>query len=276
METWRWIDYGPSDGATHMAIDRAVLEHAGDFGRPTIRTYSWVPPAISLGYHQPETAVDLERCRAEGVDVVRRPTGGRAVFHAMEVTYSVVMPGTSAYAAMGIGELYRTISEGLARGIRKLGVPAELEKRSVDLRAHYQDAASVSCFSAAARHEILVDERKLVGSAQRRLSGGMLQHGSILTGDAHLDLCRFLAGMNEGARGRMRRMMSEKTATIGQALGREAGYDEVVRALRQGLEEALSISLVDGELESEETEMLDRLRIDSSILSTVTMDVLNR
>lgn len=267
--TWRWIDTGFADGATQMAADQAILECSAQVGMPTMRVYRWQPYCISLGYHQKLESLDPAACESAGVHVVRRPTGGRAVYHAQEVTYSVIIPKSSTQYLDNVAALYMMLSEGLARGLRQMGVAAELEKRSVDLNAHYKKDLSVSCFSAAARHEILVEGRKLVGSAQRHLTEGMLQHGSILTGDAHLDLPDFLSGGKPEERARLRRAIAAKTVSIGSALGRDVEYDEVTPHLREGMAQEVGIDFVDGALTPEELARVEALRSRFALLPSL-------
>ena len=257
METWRWIDSGWSEGAAHMAVDQATLDYAEIVARPTMRVYRWRPYCISLGFHQKQDRIDIERCSRDGIDIVRRPTGGRAVFHAEEVTYSVVIPKGSESFSSKLEEVYNAISRGLAAGIRKLDVPARLQKRSMDLRNHYKTSISVSCFSAAARHEIMLDEKKLVGSAQRQLPHALLQHGSILTGRAHLDLPDYLADTDEESAGRMKDMIAGKTISIGEYLKRSVHYQEVAHAIKAGMEEELAIKFVDRALIQQEKQQAD-------------------
>ncbi len=242
MDVWRWVESDSADGATQMATDWAILENAKDVGIPTVRVYRWNPYCISLGYHQSVESIDLNKCQDGGVDVVRRPTGGRAVFHAEEITYSVVIPEGSSEYSESVGDVYHFISRGLVRGIWKFGVPGELQRRSPDLRTHYQTPLSVSCFSAAAKYEVVVGGKKLVGSAQRRVSGGVLQHGSILTGDAHLTLPVYVVGVGAEERKRMRRVMEEKTVSIGGYLGKKVDYREMIEAIRRGMEEEVSVA----------------------------------
>ncbi len=275
MESWRWIETNPADGALHMAVDASLLQHAGratadETGsklEPVFRVYRWSPFCISLGYHQRVESVDLDRCRNAGLDVVRRPTGGRAVFHAEEVTYSVIIPRSSESFADSTGEVYGRISRGLARGLGLLNVDARLEKRSVDLKAHYETMPSVSCFSAAARYEIVIDGKKLVGSAQKRDPAGVLQHGSILTGPAHLDLPLYLSDLEEEDRRRLRTIREKKTITLSECMDREPTWEEVTTALRRGLEEELSVSFEDSELTDEEMQRAEAVRGEFEILS---------
>jgi lipoate-protein ligase A len=239
-----------------MAVDACLLQNAGSgpagdedaCPEPVFRLYTWAPHCISIGYHQTLDSIDLDRCKDAGIDVVRRPTGGRAVFHAEEVTYSVIIPRKSELFAGSTQEVYGLISRGLARGLKLLGVDARLEKRSVDLRSHYETMPSVSCFSAAARYEIVIDKKKLVGSAQKRDPAGILQHGSILTGPAHLDLPRYLTGMDEKTRAQLRAIMEKKTITLKDCLDHDPTWEEVTKVLRRGLAEELSVEFIDSEL----------------------------
>jgi len=266
--TWRWIAYGPADGATQMATDRAVLESAGDLGTPTMRVYGWRPFCISLGYHQDAETLDLERCAEDGVDVVRRPTGGRAVLHAEELTYSLVFPKDHAAVRGSIGEVYRRVSEGLAAGLRRQGIPAVLEKRALDLQSHYRTTESVSCFSAAARHEILVEGKKLVGSAQRRTEWGVLQHGSILLGDAHLRLPYYLKAYGTEDKERLRRIMAEKTTHAGDHLSTETHSPALADSIRGAMEEAFSMTFEAAGLTADEEKKVEILRERFSIFDS--------
>ena len=268
MERWRWIESGSADGATQMAIDRAILENADSFGKVTVRIYRWQPYCVSLGYHQSVENIDLEKCQQDGIDVVRRPTGGRAVLHAEEITYSIIIPAGGLPFSTSVGDVYNFISRGLVRGIQKLGVPAEIQKRSLDLRSHYKTPLSVSCFSAAARHEVVIEEKKLVGSAQFRLAGRILQHGSILMGDAHLALPDYLKGIKHKDKNWLRLIMKKKTISINRYLGRKIEYREAAKALRQGIEEEFSVEFEDGGLTEKEQEQILSLRKVFSILST--------
>ncbi len=262
MQKWRWIDTGEADGATQMALDMAVLQCSAITKMAAMRVYAWNPFCISLGYNQDLGSINKAACEKAGIHVVRRPTGGRAVYHARELTYSVIIPKTDPSYDSRVAQMYHLISRGLARGIQTLGVPAVLEKQTVDFKAHYKDPISVSCFSAAARHEILVNGRKLVGSAQRHMESGMLQHGSILTGDDHLDLPSFLSEGNEAVRLRLRKTIDSKTISIGQYLNREVSYKEAANAVRAGMEEEAGIRFEDQALIPEEEKCMNALRSD--------------
>lgn len=171
----RLISDGPLDGAANMARDEALLESARQGGPPAVRLYGWSRPTLSLGAHQPSSDVDLVACRARGIDLVRRPTGGGAVLHDAELTYAVAgRLGEPPFPSSVVG-IYDTIAAALLAGFARLGVQAVASRSS-----GRGGPAPAHCFSAPSAREILVAGRKLAGSAQLRRSGAFLQHGSIL------------------------------------------------------------------------------------------------
>jgi lipoate-protein ligase A len=177
---WRFIDSGPGPGPSNLALDEAIFEavRKGE-SPPTLRLYRWSAPALTIGYAQDrDRDVDTAACRARGIDVIRRVTGGRAVLHAAEVTYSVSAPAGLPGFAGGLEEAYRRVAEGLLAALRLLGLDAAAPAAVASGRPpRLRDPA---CFAAASRYEIAVAGRKLIGSAQRRKEGAFLQQGSIL------------------------------------------------------------------------------------------------
>jgi lipoate-protein ligase A len=266
MESWRWIESKAADGATNMAIDQALLENAIFFGKPTMRVYRWTPHCLSLGYHQSDNTIHFDMCRHRHIDVVRRPTGGRAVLHAEEVTYAVIVPRNASIFQHSIAAVYNLISRGLLAGIQKLGVPAKFEKRSIDLRHHYKRLSSVSCFSAAARCEIVVNGKKLIGSAQRHLSNGILQHGSILLGSTHLVFPELLKDIGQDVQQKMKRKLRSNTVSLQECLGREVSFKEVVTNIKKGMEEKLSVRFIQSDLTKQEEALSRQLWHRFSIL----------
>ena len=177
-DAWRLLVDAPAGGAWNMAVDEVLLDGvAAGAAAPTLRFYGWSPACLSLGYFQPFDVVDLEGCRALGVDVVRRPTGGRAILHDCELTYSVALPASVLGHDSGVLPSYYRLSLALQDGLRRLGVPATLAPQSA---ASGPPEHGPVCFDRPSAHEILLRGRKLVGSAQMRRGGGLLQHGSIL------------------------------------------------------------------------------------------------
>lgn len=248
-----------------MASDRVVLENIDKTGLPVMRVYRWKPYCISLGFRQESSTIDIEKCKENGVDVISRPTGGRAVFHAEELTYSVIIPQNNSFFSGGVQKVYEAVSRGLIRGIRKLGVPAELQKRSLDLRSHYKTSISVNCFSAAARSEVLVEGRKLIGSAQRHLQQGILQHGSILTGDKHLDLPYYLSGLKKEEADKMSERLKGMTVSMGNYLGKEVSIKKLTDAVKQGMIEELDIEFDDSEFIDDEKRKIEKCRNEFSV-----------
>jgi lipoyl(octanoyl) transferase len=245
---WRLIVDGAADGARNMAIDEAILDAVVEGKeQPTLRLYAWSPPCLSLGRNQPLGDVDLEACRAAGADVVRRPTGGKAILHTDELTYSVALPAGDPRAAGDVVEGYRRLSEGLLAGLRRLGlaaVPADGEKR--------QGAQpGPACFETPSNHEITVGGRKLVGSAQWRTRGGVLQHGSLPLEGEITRIVEYLA-FPEAERQAQRRALRARACTLEEALGRRVPFAEAARSLAEGFAEALGVTLIPGGITAEE------------------------
>ncbi len=228
------INTGAHDGAWNMAFDveRAEALDRGDAG-PMLRVYTWNPWCISLGRHQDAGDIDQERVDAAGYHIVRRPTGGRAILHAQELTYSVVMPSEGR----SIMDVYRQISEALTAGLRKLAPDIGIAKSQPDFQKLYKEPGSIPCFSSSARYEIEFGGRKVVGSAQRRIGSAVLQHGSILIGEAHLALADFLA-VDEEVRGQLRQDMLRHTITLSEIAGAAVTVDDVASAVTQGFIES--------------------------------------
>ncbi len=250
---WRLIEDDAAPGAWNMAVDEAMLlGHADNLAPPTVRFYDWSPACLSLGRFQ-------EYCRlqvAAGVEVVRRPTGGRAVWHQHEITYSaVVREDLLPEGATSVVGAYRWLSDGLVNGLKALGVEAALA------RSHKSTAPRGStpnnCFNSAAQCDFLVEGRKLIGAAQARKRGAILQHGSIL-----LELDETM--WNKMLGGEMRNSISLR------ALGLKASRAEIIKVLANGMEETLQHPLQSGELTPHETEMANQLHRDQRGL-TVTV-----
>jgi lipoate-protein ligase A len=208
---------------------------------PALRLYRWSPPALSLGFHQDISRIDTAACAAAGVDVVRRPTGGRAVLHADELTYCVAMET----GGRGVMAVYRAVSAALVRGLRIFGVHTELVRSDPRLPVLEREDASIPCFSSSARYEITWRGRKLVGSAQRRYTTHerdvVLQHGSILTGPAHRRLPEFVAASPE-VRARLREDLESRTTDLTSITGRAPDPDLLADAVRRGFEEEWGIA----------------------------------
>ncbi len=184
----RIFDDGPLPGAVNMRRDAALLaaQRVGD--PPVLRLYRWSPPAVSLGYHQDEVDFAREAIAARGYGLVRRPTGGRAILHADELTYAIVGASPSATFGATLHATYAAINRALLSFLQDLGLRPDVS--AGESRA---DARGLVCFRSAGQHELTVGGRKLAGSAQRRRDGLFLQHGSLLTGPRHAELAELLA-----------------------------------------------------------------------------------
>jgi lipoate-protein ligase A len=179
MLEWRLIRSGFQTGAMNMALDEALLSTVAEgVSPPVLRFYRWRPATVTIGYAQSVARdIDLEICHQAGLDVVRRSTGGRAVLHDHEVTYSVIAPSVSGLFGNSVLDTYRVISEVLQKALRQLGLPAELVAGRP--RGGQQHATKSVCFSAPSQYELVIEGRKVAGSAQKRHGQAFLQHGSI-------------------------------------------------------------------------------------------------
>jgi lipoate-protein ligase A len=230
---WRVVVDGPATGAENMARDRALLDELVAGERPaTLRFYSWRPACISLGLGQPEDVLDLERVRAAGLDVVRRPTGGQALLHDDELTYSVVASQMDPVVGGTLMRTYHALTEaflaGLATfGIEGVGAPCEPRPAS---------GLTPVCFASASAEEVLVDGRKLLASAQWRSRGAFLQHGSLLLSDRQGELPSYLH--DEAAR-----ELRPMSISLGELLPTLPSRQELVAAICAGFESTLGVTL---------------------------------
>ena len=251
--TWRLLRSSPTDGATNMAVDEAILRAvAAGLAPPTLRLYAWKPPCLSLGRGQPLADVDLQAVQAAGFDLVRRPTGGRAILHVDELTYSLVAPEAEPRVAGSIVESYRRLSAGLMRGLERLGIAG----LAADQRVENRRLEGPVCFEVPSDYEIVTGGRKLVGSAQMRAQGVVLQHGALpLYGDI-TRICPLLTARPDPARVRAR------ATTVEEALGRPVTWDEAAEALAAGFAEALNLRLEPSTLTDEEWTWAKKLRME--------------
>jgi lipoyl(octanoyl) transferase len=258
---WRLvIDDQPRSGAANMAIDQAIAEAcAAGESLPTLRFYQWKPPAVSLGRHQPHAEVDRAAVVAAGYEVVRRPTGGRAILHTDEFTYSVAAAQSEAWLTGGVMDAYLNISNALLAGLQGLGVVAQ--KAPASVRAGSD--VSAACFEVPSAYEITAGGRKLMGSAQSRRAGYVLQHGSLpLSGDI-TRLIDVLVLEPEAAQS-LRTDLTARACTLAQALNvpensPDVQFAFVCAAMRQGFEETLALTLKQAQLAPSELRRAARL-----------------
>jgi lipoate-protein ligase A len=228
--TWDFLNTGFHPGAFNMDLDRSLADRLlkGE-GNPTLRVYAWDPPAISIGYNQSMDDFDTRKLREAGVDIVRRPTGGRAILHAHELTYSVVMKTENRT----LREIYRLINEALLRGLCVLGIDARLVDATDSVEAMYRNPSSIPCFASSSKSEIQFNGRKLLGSAQRRYGDVVLQHGSLLLGPQHQRLMEFLSRPPER---QAEESLSARAIDAETILGRDVTFEEAAAAVKLGFE----------------------------------------
>lgn len=189
---WYLIKEISQNGAFNMALDSYLLENPPEY--PLLRFYSWSPPAITIGYNQRSLYYNKEKCDQLGIDVIRRPTGGRAVYHNREITYSIIIPNNIYLFDFSINELHKAISTAIVTGLQQLGLPVRLREKRWNKKLTPKDINP--CFESTSRFEISIENRKLVGSAQRRNRNAALQQGSILLKDEQSILFRLLTDSN--------------------------------------------------------------------------------
>ncbi len=222
---WRYEDGGIGTGERNMAADLDLLGKIRE-GEAIVRLYQWQPYCISLGKNQSSELVRTERCRLDGVDIVHRPTGGRAVLHAEELTYCVAV----VEEHLGHAEwVYWRIGEILVQALCHIGVPASLARVGDDLRRAYHTPSGLSCFSSTTEYEVQAEGKKIVGSAQRRMDGKILQHGSILLGPYHRRIVEYLHVPSEQAEA-MKQMLIQKTTDVSHYTADTASLKEILRA----------------------------------------------
>ena len=246
-----------------MARDEAILS-AVTTGQvlPTLRLYGWQPACLSLGYGQHIAEVDESRLTARGWSLVRRLSGGRAILHVDELTYSLSLPAGHPLAAGSVVDSYQRISAALLKAVQRLGATSETARRDVTKRA---DIKAV-CFESPSDYEITVNGKKLVGSAQVRPSRGILQHGTIpLSGDI-TRICDGLHFADDAAREQARSSVRARAITLSDAVGRTITWEEAAAALHAAFAEVFRVRLIPGAVTEEEwayTETLRTERYDS-------------
>ena len=256
MLIWRLLITPPARGAWNMAVDEAILEHIGlSESKPTLRLYAWDPACLSLGHAQPFSDVDMNRLQERDWEVVRRPTGGRAILHTDELTYSVIAPNDEPSVAGTVLESYNRLAKALLLAVKSLELPVEMKEG----KANENGTSNPVCFEVPSTYEITMDGKKLIGSAQARKKEGVLQHGSLpLTGDL-ARICQALAFETETAREDASKRLLARAATVESALGRAVSWETAAQAFIHAFEAQLGLSLKRGELSESESRRADEL-----------------
>lgn len=260
--TWYFINSGACSPSYNMALDEALLDwHGNGEIPPVIRFYEWNPATLSIGYFQKaEIDINLEVVKSQNLGFVRRPTGGRAVLHDQELTYSIIVSESYPDMPQTVTEAYRVLSEGLLLGFQKLGLDAyfsvpDTKEKQDDLKK----PKSAVCFDAPSWYELVVEGRKVAGSAQTRQKGVILQHGAILL---ELDEEKLLSAFrfnNEEEKEKMRAKIAYKAVAINDLAITPVTIADCIGAFREGFEKALNIELVLYELSDKQKQYITHL-----------------
>lgn len=258
---WRLLRHPAARGAHNMAVDAAILEAViqGN-SAPTLRFYDWDPACLSLGFAQRFDDLDEAALAARGWDVVRRPTGGRAILHTDELTYSVIGPSDEPRLSGGVLESYKRLSEALMHSLELLGLLVEQQPMHIagGTGNGAGEADNPVCFEVPSDYEITLHGKKIIGSAQARRKGGVLQHGSLpLTGDM-ARITEILRYPSEERRQLAAERVRTRAATVEEGLGRAVTFNEAAESFIRGFAESLNIELVEGELSEEENAEVKR------------------
>lgn len=239
MNFWRLIIHPPYNGAWNMAVDEAILESVSLRTQlPTLRLYDWSPYTLSLGHAQPVSDVNLKALNIRGWTLVRRPTGGRAILHADELTYSVSASSDDPTISGSVLESYQKISNALLRGLEIIGINAD-SKPKENKESH--QAKDPVCFKYPSDYEITFQGKKLIGSAQARKKNGVLQHGAI---PLHGDISRIIEVLSfpdQDSLKNAKDLLLNCATTIKNCLGREISWFDFADSICEGFRQKLNI-----------------------------------
>jgi lipoyl(octanoyl) transferase len=261
-EVWRFIDSGNCSPSFNMALDEALLDwHSQGKIPPVIRFYGWEPATLSIGYFQKvEKEIDLDAVKAHGLGFVRRPTGGRGVLHEHELTYSVIVSEDHPEMPKTVTEAYRVISEGILKGFHQLGLEAYFAvPRTDEERSALKNPRSAVCFDAPSWYELVVEGRKVAGSAQTRQKGVILQHGSILLDLDEDKLFSLFKYPSDRVKDRMKSAFKSKAVAINEISSRRITLEEAKEAFYKGFAEGLNIELESYDLTEEELSYVNKI-----------------
>jgi lipoyl(octanoyl) transferase len=258
MNAWRLVDTGALPANLNMGVDLALLElHARGVSPPTLRFYQWDPPAVSLGYFQRRHSIDLSACKAMGLDVVKRPTGGHAVLHENDLTYSVIA-GAAEGIPVKLTDAYELLGDGLVIGFRLLGL--ETVRAGDNLSAPETDI----CFMRFAVGDILHNGKKFVGSALTLKGSSILQHGSLVL-DSQRHRWASVMNLKDSAHEEFNQHLESRTTSLLEISGRRIDPNEVKTALADGLAMSLNAEFQPGELSSYEWALAREIASNQSV-----------
>lgn len=258
--TWRVIEHPPAKGAWNMAVDEAILESVfnGD-SPPTLRLYAWEPACLSLGLAQPFAEVDPQILAANGWDVVRRPTGGRAILHVDELTYSVIAHESEPRVNGGVLESYLRLSKALLEALKLLGLAPQANQKDKEEKPEKPNPV---CFEVPSNYEITVNGKKLIGSAQARRKGGILQHGAL---PLYGDLTRIIEALHfrdDEAQARAKARLLAHATTVERERGKAPDWQQASEAFQRAFQNTLNLNFIPGDLTEKENTRTQKLMLE--------------
>lgn len=237
---WFYLNTGFNTGRFNMDFDLSLVKNC-KMDEAYFRLYRWKPYCISLGANQSPDSVNSVKAKKDNIDIVQRPTGGRAILHAEELTYSVVYPLNKISSVRSIYcEINKALRDGLILFDDKLSA-VELESEQPDLKNFYKEAASEICFAVSAKSEVQFEGKKLIGSAQRKINSIILQHGSILCGGYHRRIADYINSSEENLI-KINYELFNKTIELENILGYETDYGKLEDSLLAGFEKYFNIN----------------------------------
>ena len=261
-EIWNFINTGSKNPYYNMAMDEALLNFVsrGEID-PVIRFYTWNPATLSIGYFQRlQKEIDIDKVKEKGYGLVRRQTGGRGVLHDKELTYSVIVPESHPNMPSTVTEAYKIISQGLLEGFKNLGFETYFAiPRSKEERDKLKQPRSSVCFDAPSWYELVVEGRKIAGSAQTRQKGVILQHGSILQDIDIDDLFDMFIFKNERLKAKMTENFVQKAVAINDISNQHITLNEMENAFESGFKKGLNIDFKPLELTEKQKEEVQEL-----------------
>ncbi|QRS45178.1 lipoate--protein ligase family protein [Staphylococcus epidermidis] len=261
-EIWNFINTGSKNPYYNMAMDEALLNFVsrGEID-PVIRFYTWNPATLSIGYFQRlQKEIDIDKVKEKGYGLVRRQTGGRGVLHDKELTYSVIVPESHPNMPSTVTEAYKIISQGLLEGFKNLGFETYFAiPRSKKERDKLKQPRSSVCFDAPSWYELVVEGRKIAGSAQTRQKGVILQHGSILQNIDIDDLFDMFKFKNERLKAKMKENFVQKAVAINDISNQHITLNEMENAFEAGFKKGLNIDFKPLELTEKQIEEVQEL-----------------
>lgn len=261
-EIWNFINTGSKNPYYNMEMDEALLNFVsrGEID-PVIRFYTWNPATLSIGYFQRlQKEIDIDKVKEKGYGLVRRQTGGRGVLHDKELTYSVIVPESHPNMPSTVTEAYKIISQGLLEGFKNLGFETYFAiPRSKEERDKLKQPRSSVCFDAPSWYELVVEGRKIAGSAQTRQKGVILQHGSILQDIDIDDLFDMFKFKNERLKAKMKENFVQKAVAINDISNQHITLNEMENAFEAGFKKGLNIDFKPLELTEKQLEEVQEL-----------------